>query len=200
MLKVGLTGGMGSGKSLVASVFTILGIPVYHADEAAKCIMNTHAELRNSLIEAFGPKVYSQDKIDRALLAEIIFRQDKNLQLANSIIHPFVLKDFIEWTGRFQDQDYVLMEAAILFESHADKLMDKVIVVTSPYELRIERIMKRDNCSRENVTGRMRHQLSEEDRVNRAGIILYNDNSHLIISQVLDIHDKIKKSLINKNK
>lgn len=191
MLKIGLTGGIGSGKTLVAKVFSLLGVPVYYADDAAKTLMISDAGLRDALHNAFGGGIYNQQGINRQQFAEKIFNNAAALQLANSIIHPYVFRDFEQWCIRQSGSPYVIMETAILLESGAHAMMDHSVVVVAPAETRIHRVMQRDAVNRESVLARMRNQVSDEERNRIAGFLLYNDEEHLLLPQVLDIHAKI---------
>jgi dephospho-CoA kinase len=189
---IGLTGGIGTGKSEVARVFTLLGAAVYSADEASKFLLDHNSELKLKLIEAFGGQIYQNSKINRKAFASIIFHDNPSLSLANSIIHPFVFNDFENWSQNQSDCSYLIMETAILFESHANDRMDKTITVSSPYELRISRVMKRDSCSREDVLMRMQHQVPDEEKIRKADWVIYNDDEHMLIPQILDLHKQIK--------
>ena len=191
MLKIGLTGGIGSGKTLVAKVFSLLGVPVYYADAAAKMLMNSDPGLRDALRNAFGDQIYSHQGINKQKFAEKIFSHPDALQLANSIIHPHVFRDFENWCQRYSGSPYIIMETAILLESGAYSIMDNSVVVVAPLETRIRRVMQRDAVGRESVLARMRNQCSDEERNRIAGFLLYNDEEHLLLPQVLDIHARI---------
>jgi dephospho-CoA kinase len=191
MLKVGLTGGIGSGKSLIRRIFSELGIPVYDADTAAKRIMIEDERVRKSLISAFGIEIIQTDgSINNKLLAEIIFKNKTNLEKINSIVHPAVHRDFENWIQK-QEAPYVLEEAAILFESNAHQNMDKVITVCASEDVRIERVIKRDTVSREKVIERMKTQMPDEEKVKLSDFIIYNDNDHILLPQVIDIHTQL---------
>jgi len=189
---IGLTGGIGSGKSEVARLFALLGVAIYTSDEISKRLLDTNMDLQVELTKAFGNGLYHNSKLNRKVFASIIFKNEKSLTLANSLIHPFVFRDFESWVSSQPDCSYLLMESAILFESNAAKLMDKCITIYSPVELRIARVIKRDHCSREEVLLRMKHQIPDEEKLSLADYILYNDNEHMLIPQVLDLHKKIK--------
>ena len=191
-LKIGITGGIGSGKSLVCSIFRVMGIPVFEADQVAKALYDSSEEIRGELIRMFGKRLYSSGGLlNRQMLASIIFNDKDSLGKVNSLVHPFVRKAFEEWY-RLQDSHYVLHEAAILFESGFYKLMDANILVTAPAELRIRRVMERDGISREKVLSRMQNQGSEEEYREMADFIIRNDGEDFIISQVLDTDKKIR--------
>ncbi|WP_340073539.1 dephospho-CoA kinase [Leptobacterium sp. I13] len=189
---VGLTGGIGSGKSTVGNMFAGLGIPVYIADEAAKNIMNTSDKVRNQIISLFGEAAYSGKEPNRTYIAKIVFNNPKKLQELNRIIHPKVKKDFEKWVER-QNAPYVIKEAAILFESGADKGCDYTITVTAPTEERIARVMKRDETTREAVIGRMNNQWGEEKRVALSDFVIENTSLHDTANQVNEIHEILIK-------
>lgn len=190
-LKVGVTGGIGSGKSLVCSIFKVLQVPVFEADMEAKILMNSNSEIRKRLIALLGENIYSgQGYLDTKRIAEIIFNDKEIIQKVNQIIHPVVRNSFIKWWQQ-QNTDYIIQEAAILFESGAYQLMDLNILITAPEELRIERVIKRDCTSRQQVIARMANQWNDEKKIKLANFIIYNDESNFLITQVLEIHKKI---------
>lgn len=192
ILKIGLTGGIGSGKSLVSKVFSTLGIPVYDADSNAKRIMNTSKEIKNKLIDCFGENSFIKDKLNRKYLADIVFNNPEELQKLNNIIHPAVTVDFIEWSKQQNPAPYVIYEAAILYESGWYKVMDKTILVEAPDEIRIERTMQRDNTSREEVLKRIKNQWPTAKIKPLTDFIIQNDNKQLVLSQVIDIDKRLK--------
>jgi dephospho-CoA kinase len=193
MLKIGLTGGIGSGKSLVAKIFKSLGIPVYPADERAKSIYNTNGFVKSEIINLLGKSLYQDNKIKRKKLAELIFSDKNLLEKVNQIVHPAVRKDFENWCQQYTNKKYVLQEAAILFESGGNKHMDHVITVDAPLEIRINRVIERDGISRDMVQERIRHQMNDEERNKLSDFIVYNDGTRMLLPQVLDIHQKIKE-------
>lgn len=190
MLRIGLTGGIGSGKSTVAQLFELLGIPVYYADDAAKKLMNTDEELKNSIKKNFGAQAYKNNLLDRQYMATVVFNDPEKLKVLNSLVHPATLKDAGQWMQR-QTTPYVIKEAALLFESGADKMLDHVIGVAAPEELRIKRVMKRDGVSREEVIKRLSKQMEEEKKLSLCDFILVNDETQLLIPQVLELHQKL---------
>lgn len=191
-LRIGLTGGIGSGKSLAASIFRILGIPVFEADMAAKDIINTDLFVRKELTSLFGSEIYSKEgSIDRKQLASVIFNDPQALALVNQLVHPLVSQSFDEWAQK-QKSEYVLQEAAILFESGFYRLMDSNILITAPEEIRISRTMERDHTSRENVITRMRNQWDQEEKGKLADYIIINDETHFLIEQILETDKKIR--------
>jgi len=189
MLKVGITGGIGSGKSLVCEIFKQLGIAVYHADTESKQLVNTDTEIRTKLIAQFGEQIYAQNnEIARKQLAALIFNDKQALNIVNSIVHPVVVQHFEQWILNHQNEKYILKEAAILFESDTYKNMDKIITVCSPLEIRIKRVMERDNTNRETILKRIENQLSDEDKIAQSDFVITNDEKQLIIPQVIEIH------------
>lgn len=191
VLKVGITGGIGSGKSLVCKLFKILKVPVFEADLVAKDLLDHNGTIKNELIHLFGREICTAEQtIDRKKLASIIFNDNLALQKVNSIIHPKVKDSFFEWVAN-QDTPYILHEAAILFESGFYRLMDFNILITADRELRISRVMKRDGVDREEVLKRMRQQWTDEEKERLAQVIIRNENE-LIIPKVLEIDKKLK--------
>jgi dephospho-CoA kinase len=195
MLRIGLTGGIGSGKSTVAKVFETLGIPVYYADTEAKRLMNENDEIRRSIIQNFGEDAYSNGQLNRKYLSEIVFRDSYQLDLLNSIVHPFTILDADLWMKK-QSSPYCIKEAALLFESGAVTRLDKVIGVYAPEALRIKRVMERDHSSREVVMQRMKNQMQEEIKMRLCDYIIQNDEEHPVIEQVLSLHEIFLKQAI----
>lgn len=192
MIKVGITGGIGSGKTTVCKVFRVLGIPVFEADTTAKQLMNTDAELREKLIGLFGTAVYQPDQtIDRKYLAGIVFTNPSLLAQLNDLVHPVVRKAFDEWC-HVQHSPYVLHEAAILFESGFYSMMDKTITVVTSEKQRIERVVKRDRLTVELVKQRMRNQWSDDEKIKLADFVIGNNDRELIIPQIVEIDKKIR--------
>lgn len=195
MLKVGITGGIGSGKTLVCSILEKLGVPVYSADIEARRLMNTDHVLREGIVELFGDKAYNTDGLDTFYLASSVFGDSKNLSSLNELVHPAVRKDFNRWATLYTGEPYVVEEAAILFESGAVLEMDLTVLVYAPEELRIGRVMERDQAKREAVIGRMSHQMSEEDKLKMSDHIIFNDEVQMLLPQVIEVHNKIVKSI-----
>jgi dephospho-CoA kinase len=191
MLKVGVTGGIGSGKTLVCRIFEVLGIPVYYADLQAKKIMESDPLIRDELVRLFGPSVIDDEKINREYLARIIFSNNDALRSVNNLVHPAVRKDFSEWASSMSGHDYIIEEAAILFESGAYRLLDFNIAVSAPEEMRIKRVIMRDNTTREAVIGRLKNQMTENERNSLADAVILNDESDLLIPQVVKVHNRI---------
>ena len=191
-LAIGITGGIGSGKSTVCEVFKLLGVPVFEADTAAGKLINSDSEIRNNLIQLFGNEIYnSEKKINREKLANIIFNSDVELEKVNKVVHPAVRKEFMNWLKR-QKTDYVIHEAAILIESGFYKMMDFTILVSAPDEMRIERVMRRNNLTRESVISRMAKQWPDSEKRKFATLELLNDNKNLLIPQIIEIDKKLK--------
>ena len=190
MLKIGLTGGIGSDKSTVAQIFEVLGIPVYYADIEAKRLMNEHPELRAAIIKVFGEQAYSANILDRKFISSIVFSDPAKLDKLNSIVHPATKKDGEDWMAR-QKTPYAIHEAALIFEANVNERLDQVIGVSSPMELRIKRVMQRDKVSREEVLKKINRQLDEELKMNKCDAIVVNDEQQLLIPQVVELHKKL---------
>lgn len=195
MYRVGLTGGIGSGKTLISSIFEKLRVPVYYADAAARKLMNSDAGLRDGIVNLFGMQAYNEDGLNRLYLADVVFGDPEMLARLNMLVHPAVRQDFNRWTAEQSGSPYVIEEAAILFESGAGKEMDLSVLVYAPQELRIRRVMLRDGLDREAVLRRMSHQLSEEDLIQLADHVLINDGKEMLLPQVIELHKMILKSI-----
>ena len=192
MIKVGITGGIGSGKTLIAGIFSFFGFPVFNADWEAKKIVDASPVVREKLISVFGPGIYLQnDVIDRKKLASIIFNDEYLLKQVNGIIHPVVHIAFDRWS-ELQTSPFVLYEAAILFESGRYKSMDYNILVVASEEIRLKRVMQRDSATMEEVQRRMANQWKDEQKIGLSNFIINNNEQELIIPQVLEILKKIK--------
>ena len=190
VLRVGLTGGIGSGKSTVAQIFEVLGIPVYYADVAAKKIMNEDEELRSVITKIFGEQAYSNNILDRKYISSIVFSDPTKLQQLNALVHPATKKDGEAWMKQ-QISPYAIHEAALIFEAKVSDRLDLVIGVSSPIELRIKRAMERDKVSREEVLKRMEQQLDEEVKMSKCDFVIINNEQQLLIPQVLTLHEKL---------
>jgi len=191
MFKVGLTGGIGSGKSLICRIFELLNVPVFYADREARHLLETNREIAEKIAETFGRHILTAKGIDRKRLAEIVFNDSDALSVLNAIIHPEIRKDFELWISAQNEVDFVIEEAAILFESGAYKSLNHTITVSAPEKIRIERVMKRDGINRDDVLMRMRNQMDENKRNAMADSIIVNDGMQLVIPQVLEVHLKI---------
>ncbi len=193
MIKVGVTGGIGSGKSLVCSFFKMIGIPVYEADYEAKQLMNSSSVIKSQLMKTFGDDIYLPNStVDRKKLADIVFNSPSSLKKVNEIIHPEVRKHFYEWVDK-QDSEYIVYEAAILFESGFYTMMDFLILVTSPVETRIQRVMARDGVSREDVMARINQQWDDADKIKRSNLVLTNNDTELIVPQLIELDNNLRR-------
>jgi dephospho-CoA kinase len=190
MLKIGITGGIGSGKSTVAKAFQVLGIPVYFADDAAKRLMNENDELKAKIQLHFGNQVYKNGQLDRKLLAEIVFTSPQKLASLNKLVHPATLKDADEWMQK-QTSPYSLKEAALIFESGAQEHLDYVIGVTAPAPLRIQRTIQRDGITREEVIARIDKQMNESIKMKLCDFVLINNEQEMLLPQVLQLHENL---------
>lgn len=187
---IGLTGGIGSGKTTIAEIFYTLKIPVFNSDQEAKKLYSL-PEVKQQIIKHFGNVYTEQNQLDKKALGSIVFNNDEKLQLLNSIIHPAVKTLFENWVTKNNQASILIKEAAILIESGAANQVDKVIVVTAPKKERIKRVMQRDNVTEKEVIARMSKQLPEEELIAKADFIIKNDNQHLVIPQVLEILKKL---------
>ncbi|MCK5067866.1 MAG: dephospho-CoA kinase [Bacteroidales bacterium] len=193
MFRVGLTGGIGSGKSLICSILEKLGVPVYYADAEAKRLMNSDPDLMTQIVELFGEQAYRQGSLDRKYLAERLFGDAEMLSAMNRVVHPAVHEDFKRWTNLQKEVPYVVEEAAILFESGAHGDLDYSVLAYAPVEIRISRVMDRDGTDRESVLKRMGHQLSEEEKKKLADHVIVNDGQQMLLPQVIELHNKLLK-------
>ncbi len=192
---IGLTGGIGSGKTIVSQVFMKLGIAVYNSDTEAKIIMNSESDIINKLKIIFGFDIYDKNnQLNRDKLAQHIFNNKDKLNTVNSIVHPAVKKHFTNWVNKQQSQ-YIIKETAILFESGIYKDVKKIITVTAPLKLRIERIKKRDNLTEDKIIQRINNQTNDNFKIKNSNFIIINDEKELIIPQILRIHKKLINNL-----
>lgn len=192
MLKVGLTGGIGSGKSTVARVFEILGVPVYYADEAARRLINTDPAIRAAIIATFGETSYVNNQLNRPYISSIVFNQPAQLTKLNAITHPATIRDAASWMQQ-QTAPYSIKEAALLFESNAHLELDCVIGVYAPLDLRRQRVMLRDGLSMQEVDARISKQMKEELKMERCDYILHNDEKELLLPQIISLHETLLK-------
>lgn len=190
MIRIGLTGNIGTGKSTIARIFSSLQIPVYHADIRSRQLLLL-PEVISQLVQTFSDNILnSENQIDRKALASIVFADEGKLNLLNGILHPLVRLDYDAWCTQ-QTTVYSIHEAAILFESGFNKIFDSTVLVIAPVEKCIQRVMLRDHMTLEQVKGRMAHQWPQEEKQKLAGFVINNDEQHLVIPQVLEIHQKI---------
>jgi dephospho-CoA kinase len=194
---IGLTGGIGSGKSIVAKVFANMGVPVFDADATAKHIMNTNEEVKEKLIAAFGAEVYTSNNqfvLNKAYLSKIVFSDTHQLAILNSIVHPVTIKAAMDWANE-QTTPYVIKEAALFFESGSSHGVHKIIGISAPKSLRIHRVMKRDQCSKEEVEKRMLNQIDESLKMKLCDWVIVNDDQQLLLPQIVALHEKIMATL-----
>jgi dephospho-CoA kinase len=193
-LIVGITGGIGSGKSTVCRIFQLLGVPVFEADAVAKNLYHSNPEIKSGLIRLFGKDIYTtNDQLDRKKLASIIFTNEIHLAQVNELVHPVVRKEFKSWLELYKNAPYIIHEAAILFESGFYKLMDYTLLVTAPEKQRVVRVVARDGVSEQMVRERMQKQWSEEKKQLLASKILVNDNKNLMIPEIIQIDKNLKE-------
>ncbi|MEO6682889.1 MAG: dephospho-CoA kinase [Ginsengibacter sp.] len=189
MLRIGLTGGIGSGKSTVAQIFKILGVPVYDADTASKLLMNESEEIKRKLIREFGEETYLDGTLNRKYLSAAVFNNPEKLAALNSIVHPATIRHAAEWMKQ-QNATYLIKEAALIFESGSNKDLDFVIGVYAPLELRILRTMSRDEISREQVLARIKNQMDEDEKMALCDFIIQNDEEHSLLEKALLLHKR----------
>ena len=189
-MKIGLTGGIGSGKTTVARVFEQLGIPVYYADERARFLMNNSTEIRAAIQQHFGNATYNEQGLDRKYLASIVFNDPHQIDLLNSLTHPVTIRDASEWMQQ-QTTPYVIKEAALLFESGSVEQLDAVIGVEAPKALRMQRAMHRDQVSADEIRKRMARQIDETIKMRLCDYIIINNEQQLVIPQVIALHEKL---------
>lgn len=185
--RLGITGGIGSGKTTVCRIFRVLGVPVFVADVAARQLMNSDPAIRSEINIIAGDDLYSSGELDRKELARLIFNRPELLRRVNAVVHPAVLRVFDEWAGK-STAPYVIMEAAILFESRADLLVDRVASISAPVEERIARVMGRNDLSREEVMERINNQLEDDEREEQSYYVINNADNEMIIPEILKIH------------
>lgn len=190
MYKVGITGGIGSGKSTVCAILEEMGVAVYNSDARAKELMTTSATLREAIVARFGAECYTSEGLNRGYLAERVFGDAAELAALNSLVHPAVMADFEAWAER-QEGSYVVLESAILFEAGLEQRVDMAVAVLSPEELRIERTMRRDGTSREQVVARIRRQLSDDERADRAKYAIVNVDLEELREDVEQLHRRL---------
>jgi dephospho-CoA kinase len=191
-MKIGITGGIGSGKSTVCKIFAILGVPIYYADDRAKWLMEHNPDLVTGIKNLFGEDAYLADGVlNRPLIAAAAFNDPAKLNQLNGLVHPQVFEDGSAWQREHDHFPYTLREAALIFESGIYKHLDKVITVYAPLELRLQRVMARDNTTEEAVKARIARQLPDEEKVRQSQFVILNDGQKSLIPQVMAIHQEI---------
>ena len=190
MLKIGITGSIGAGKSTVAGIFKVLGVPVFDADATAKNILNTDSVLREQIAATFGSETYKNGLLDRKYLATLVFNNPNQLAKLNALVHPATIEAANIWAKHWEVQGcpYILKEAALLFEAGTNVGLDFIIGVTAPVEMRIARVMERDHVTREEVLKRMQHQLDDTEKMKRCNFVIDNNEASLVIPEVLALH------------
>ena len=189
-IKVGVTGAIGAGKTFVSSIFEKLGFPVFNSDIEAKKCMQSDVYLIEQIKVVFGDKVYANNILQKNVLSEIIFNDNEKLKSLNHLIHPVVSKNFINWCG-LQDSDIIIKEAAILFESGSNDILDKIICVSAEEEIRIKRVMSRDKCDKNHVLSIMSKQMTQKEKEKLSDFIIINDDKKLLLPQIVDVITKI---------
>lgn len=197
MLKVGITGGIGSGKTHICQLFQQLGVPIYNADERAKNLMNNDPIVRQGLLDTFGPEVFNKDGLNREFLAQVVFKDKIKLKQLNDIVHPAVAQDAQAWHLRHNDKPYTIKEAALLFETGSFKELDKTILVHAKEDERILRVMRRDKVSKEKVLARIKNQFTDLVKMEHADFIINNDGNREIEKMVEKIHAYFNMSAIS---
>ena len=199
MLKIGVTGGIGAGKSVICRVFSVLGAPVYDADSRARGIMADDSSVHQKLLAVFGTGIFSEGRPDRKALAGLVFNDPDALQQLNEIVHPAVKADFVSWLEGHNHTPYIIKEAAILFETGTYAELDSVILVTAPEELRLRRIMLRDGEGEEGIRRRMASQWPDEKKAALAGPVLRNDDSEALVPLILQLHSDLSRGYLPEN-
>lgn len=190
IFRLGVTGGIGSGKTTVCKTFKVLGVPVFSADEEGRVIMDTNTRLKEDLNKLVEEDLYASGALDRRRLASIIFNDSEMLNKVNNLVHPLVFESYREWCMQ-QKSDYVIFESAILFEAEAEEHVDKILAVIAPLEERVNRVMERNKMSRQQVMERVQNQISDEEMIKRSNYQVNNADTEMIIPQVLEIHKDI---------
>ena len=194
MIKVAITGGIGTGKTTISSMFSDKGIPVFNSDEIAKEIMNTNSLLKNEIVTAFGDKAYDKNKLNKEYLSDVIFNDEPLLKKINSIVHPYVADEFNSWIQE-QDSKYIIYESAIIFENQAEDFFDKIICVTASEEEVISRIMKRNDFSVDKIKSIINKQLPNDAKVQKSDYVIESMNISKLSDKVLEIHNDIMGSI-----
>ena len=188
---IGLTGGIGSGKSSVLEIFKKIGISTYNADESAKKIINSDKKIIYSIKQLFGEDIYDENELNSKLVSKIVFNDKEKLKSLNSIIHPAVAIDFDNFCFKHRNETYIVKEAAIIFETKTENLFNKIIYVKAPKEVRIDRVMQRDNLSRDDVLNRIQNQINETSIIDKCDFIIDNINLRELEEKVIEIHNTL---------
>jgi len=194
MIKVAITGGIGTGKTTISNMFSDKGVPVFNSDEIAKEIMNTNSLLKNEIVTAFGDKVYDKNRLNKEYLSDAIFNNETLLKKINAIVHPYVADEFNSWIEE-QDSKYIIYESAIIFENQAEDFFDKIICVTASEEDVISRVMKRNNFSVDKIKSIINKQLPNDAKIQKSDYVIENINISKLSDKVLEIHNDIMDSI-----
>lgn len=194
MIKVAITGGIGTGKTTISNMFSDKGVPVFNSDEIAKEIMNTNSLLKNEIVTAFGDKVYDKNRLNKEYLSDAIFNNETLLKKINAIVHPYVADEFNSWIEE-QDSKYIIYESAIIFENQAEDFFDKIICVTASKEDVISRVMKRNNFSVDKIKSIINKQLPNDAKIQKSDYVIENINISKLSDKVLEIHNDIMGSI-----
>ena len=193
MIKLGITGGIGSGKTIVCEVFKCLGIPVFNSDLIARRIVDQNACVINEIKSQFGDDVYTNVGLDRKKLSQIVFQNKSALERLNSIVHPAVFDEFQAWLAENKNAPFIIKEAAIMFESGAYKEMDKIATVFAPEKIRLNRVVKRDHIPVDQINKRIENQITEQEKINRSDFVIVNDDEQMVLPQVIKIFNELRK-------
>lgn len=193
MITAGITGGIGSGKSVVSQLFRLQGVPVFDADKEARQLNDTSPLIRRELTALFGKELYAGGKLNRPLLASLIFGNKKKVAAVNAIVHPVLAQSFLEWCSRHHDRPLVMIEAALLFEAGFVQYLDRVITVYAPESIRLARVIERDHTTEEAVRKRMKHQMPEEEKMKLSDYVIYNNGEQSLIRQSTTIFDDLMR-------
>ena len=196
---IGITGGIGSGKSTLSERLREIGYSVYDSDLEARRLQNEHPEIQDQLIELFGEDIYNDQGLNRPVLAKLVFGKPELLAKLNAIVHPVVHTDFMDWIHRHSAENLLFMESAILFESGFNKMVDKVIVMTASVDIRIARVMKRDKVTEEQVRARMSHQMADEKKIENANFVIHSDDCRPLVVKMKIMLEELLKSLEDDN-
>ncbi|HSZ25204.1 MAG TPA: dephospho-CoA kinase [Cytophagaceae bacterium] len=201
VLKIGITGGIGTGKTLVSKIFAVFGIPVYDADSRAKWISNEHPDVKKEITDFFGEEAYLDGKFNTRFIVRMIVNDHAKVEKLNSIVHPRVGQDFLEWVKQHNSYPYIIKEAALLFESESYLSLNKTIVVTAPLELRIQRVLLRDaQRTLEEIKGIIDKQMPEEEKLKKADFIVHNDEQQLLLPQIVALDKLFRSGNVNRLK